>query len=92
MKQQALARHGIPAHLRNSPEWGDEAVAAVRAQTVPFAVAPRCTLPTLRGVLGPGEPVTVDDIEPSTGSDGYVIPSWRRFSELCEQGIVLEKM
>lgn len=90
----ANIRHGVPKHLVNVDLKAYEAeVAATRkAMVAPFAVAPRCTVATRRGLLQPGAEVAIDDLDEVQGTDGYVIAAWRRFRDLVQAGIVLERL
>jgi hypothetical protein len=80
--------------------YEDECIDARSRQTVQFAVAPRTTLPTRRGVLQPGDEVVSDDFEgaPCATRDGrgdvrrHAVPAWRALRDAIADGRVLERL
>jgi hypothetical protein len=90
-------RVGRPGHLqfmsRESEQSYDRQVEAARArQTVRFAVAPLCTVPTSRGVLEVGAEVSLEDFDDAVDERGAVIlRAHERLYRLVRDGIVIER-
>lgn len=74
-------------------------ILARKAQVVPFAVAPRRTLVTPRGILKAGDEVRQSDFEGTffVTRDGngrelrHPVPAWRALRDAVEDGRVLER-
>lgn len=86
---------GIAAHEHE--DYGREVEQARAEQTVPFAVAPRMSVQSRRGVLTAGAEVTVDDIPAEhkvdpQGSATFDISGPMRFHRLVREGVILERL
>jgi hypothetical protein len=93
MEQFFNLRCGIPPELENLDEalYRREVHRALARQKVRFAVAPRVTVSTKRGVLESGAEITLEDIELTKEQrlDGNA--PWQVFERLVRAGYVLEK-
>ena len=67
------------ADADTAEQWRHRCDAALRCQTVRYAVAPACVVPTQRGVLQGGDEITLADVESAS-----------RMAALVSRGIVLE--
>lgn len=73
----------------------NEANAARKRQTVRFAVAPRASVNSKRGLLSAGDEIRPEDLEEeekrTPEGKVYTIPVWRRFETFVKTGVILEK-
>jgi hypothetical protein len=66
-----------------------EVESARAAMVAPLQVAPRMTVRTRHGVLGPGAEVRLEDVEGYDAAHGYV-PGHEVLRQLVNRGVVIE--